>query len=248
MESKISRQILVWIFVWFVVLGAVIAHFIHVEMGAETGVLSKYLWPASGDATGALKIEQVYWIGLAGILTVVGIFLYLSLHFSVKRITADFGDTPVLCPDKRQQKSAPAPQPAAKEKKTSIQDDQRRALHLLCLLQREGRLVDFLNEDLKSYDDAQIGMAVRSIQENCQKSLNEYLALKAVIDDDEGDEVTIQAGFDSNAVKLTGRIAGEPPFKGILQHRGWQVTRFALPELSGSHNPKIVAPAEVEIR
>jgi hypothetical protein len=107
--------------------------------------------------------------------------------------------------------------------------------------------VDFLEEDLKPYDDSQIGAAVRSIQESCQKSLNDYLALTAVIDQEEGEAVTIQAGFDANAIKLTGNVTGEPPFTGILQHRGWKTTNFSLPALSGTQNPSIVAPAEVEI-
>ncbi len=247
MEKRISRQLLLWIFVWLVVLGAVIAHFVHLETGAETSILSKYLGAVSGEAAKGLNIEVLYWIALAVILAIVGIFLYMSLRLSVKRIVADFESTAPPSPGKTQQKKTPAPQPAAREKKTSDQDDQRRALHLLCLLQREGRLVDFLKEDLKPYDDAQIGAAVRSIQESCQKSLNEYLALKAVINEEEGQEVTVQAGFDANAIKLTGNVTGEPPFRGILQHRGWQVSNFSLPKLSGTQNPKIVAPAEVEI-
>ena len=97
------------------------------------------------------------------------------------------------------------------------------------------------------YEDAQIGAAVRNIQETCQKSLNDYLDLKAVIDQEEGEAVTIQAGFDANAIKLTGNVTGEPPFKGILQHRGWQISNFSLPALSGTQNPNIIAPAEVEI-
>ena len=52
----------------------------------------------------------------------------------------------------QQQKKTPAPHPVPKAKRTSVQDDQRRALHLLCLLQREGRLVDFLTEDLRPYE------------------------------------------------------------------------------------------------
>ena len=208
---------------------------------------SIYLGPALAKAPGELNIEYIYWTGLAGILVTIGFFQWLSVHFSVRRIIADSKSIMVLPPLEKRQAKTPGPRPAPQVKKTSAQDDQRRALHLLCLLQREGRLVDFLKEDLKFYDDAQIGAAVRSIQESCQKSLNEYLPLKAVIDQEEGAAVTIQAGFDANAIKLTGKVTGNPPFKGILQHRGWQVTNFALPELSGTQNPTIVAPAEVEI-
>ncbi len=247
MEKKISNQLLLWIFVWLVVLGAVMAHFINLELGAETSMLAKYMGAAFGDTAGAWEIEHIYWIALAVILVVVGLCLFVCLRLSVKRMVADFEGAAAAGTEKKQKKKSPAPQPGPQKKKTNVQDDQRRALHLLCLLQREGRLVDFLKEDLQSYEDAQIGAAVRSIQESCQKSLNEYLALKAVIDQEEGEAVTIQAGFDANAIKLTGKPTGEPPFKGILQHRGWKVTNFALPALSGAHNATIVAPAEVEI-
>jgi hypothetical protein len=46
---------------------------------------------------------------------------------------------------------------------------------------------------------------------------------------------------------LTGKVVGEPPFKGILRHKGWQVGKLKLPTLSGSQNAKIIAPAEVEL-
>lgn len=245
MESKISRQLLLWIFLWFTILGIVIACLGHLEMGAEKSMLLNYLGVSPEDAARVLNIEHLYWGALAVILAVTGLSLWLSLHVSVKRIIAGFAETANPTQPKEQQKKTPAPK--VQEKKTNVQDDQRRALHLLCLLQREGRLVDFLEEDLKSYDDAQIGAAVRSIQENCQKSLNDYLALTAVIDQEEGEELTIEAGFDANAIKLTGNVTGEPPFKGILQHRGWQISNFSLPALSGAQNPNIVAPAEVEI-
>ncbi len=246
MESKISRQILFWIFVWFTVLGIVIACLGHLELGVEKSMLLKWLGATSDDSARALQIEQLYWGILAVVLAITGLFLWLSLHISVKKVLSGAEGTAAPGTIEKQQKKATVPK--AKEKKTSVQDDQRRALHLLSLLQREGRLVDFLEEDLKSYDDAQIGAAVRSIQESCQKSLNEYLSLKAVMDQEEGEDVTIEAGFDANAIKLTGNVTGEPPFKGVLQHRGWQISKFTLPALSGSQNPKIIAPAEIEIR
>jgi hypothetical protein len=245
MESKISRQMLLWIFVWFTILGMVIAYLGHLEMGTEKSMLLDYLGVSPEGLARVVNIEHLYWGALAVILAVTGLVLWLSLRVSVKRVVAHSERTAADATLGEQQKKTPAPK--VRGKKTSAQDDQRRALHLLCLLQREGRLVDFLEEDLKSYDDAQIGAAVRSIQETCQKSLNDYLDLKAVIDQEEGEAVTIQAGFDANAIKLTGNITGEPPFKGMLQHRGWQISNFSLPALSGTQNPNIVAPAEVEI-
>ena len=138
-------------------------------------------------------------------------------------------------------------EPPPVRKATAVEDPRRQSLLLLSLLQREARLVDFLEENLQDYDDAQIGAAVRNIQENCKKSLNTYIDPKAVIDQNEGEEITVPKGFDPSTVKLTGNVSGQPPFKGILNHRGWRIGRFDLPKLSGVVNPEIISPAEVEI-
>ena len=42
-------------------------------------------------------------------------------------------------------------------------------LRVLAVLQRDGRLVDFLEEDIDAYADAQIGAAVRDIHRGCRK-------------------------------------------------------------------------------
>ncbi len=47
-------------------------------------------------------------------------------------------------------------------------------LQLLALLQKQGRLIDFLKEDISAYSDAQIGGAVRKIHQECAKSLEDY--------------------------------------------------------------------------
>src|SRR5262245_5919116 len=52
------------------------------------------------------------------------------------------------------------------------------ALTLLATLQREARLIDFLMEDLASYDDAQIGAAVRDVHRDCAAVLERIFALR----------------------------------------------------------------------
>src|SRR5690242_11018654 len=47
----------------------------------------------------------------------------------------------------------------------------RGAVQLLALLQREGRLLDFLQENIDGYSDDQIGAAVRDIHRGCKKVL-----------------------------------------------------------------------------
>lgn len=125
--------------------------------------------------------------------------------------------------------------------------NKRLFLHLISLLQREGRLIDFFAEDLTSFDDAQIGGAVREIHATCRKVVEKSLSLKPVIDNIEGETVSVETGFDPGAIKLVGNVSGDPPFSGILRHRGWQAGKPEMPTLSSSQDPNIIAPAEVEI-
>ena len=121
------------------------------------------------------------------------------------------------------------------------------AVALLAVLQREGRLIDFIREDIGEYSDAQVGAAVRSIHASCRKVLDEHLALEPVRTEDEGARVLVESGFDASAVRLTGNVSGKPPFRGVLRHRGWRTRRIELPADPASQDPTIVAPAEVEI-
>jgi hypothetical protein len=122
------------------------------------------------------------------------------------------------------------------------------AVQILTALQQEGRFIDFLQEDLKLYDDAQIGAAVRSIHEGCRKALGEVLDLKPIMEEGEGSTVTIKPGFDARAIRLTGNVSGDPPFTGILRHRGWKAERLELPRpVAEQEKNRVIAPAEVEI-
>jgi hypothetical protein len=135
------------------------------------------------------------------------------------------------------QSAAPAPPPVA---------DDSAALRLLGALQEEGRLVDFLEEDLSAYGDAQIGAAARGIHEGCRKALRARVTLQPVMSAAEGDTVTVEAGFDPAAIRLTGNVSAAPPFRGVLRHPGWRVMSAAVPVRAG-HDPNLIAPAEVEI-
>ncbi len=121
------------------------------------------------------------------------------------------------------------------------------ALQLLTLFQREGRLVDFLRQDVADFPDADIGAAARVVHQGCRKVLDEYLSIAPVRTEGEGDPVTVAAGFDAGEVRLTGNVVGEPPFRGHLAHHGWRVTDITLPTLTEGHDARVVAPAEVEL-
>ncbi len=148
---------------------------------------------------------------------------------------------------KAEAKAAPKKTAPAKPKKQLSQHHRDGSLAMLALLQREGRLVDFLQEDIESYEDADIGAAVRDIHRGCKKVLGDHLTLEAVMPGEEEDKVTVPEGFDPGEVKLVGAVSGEPPFRGILRHHGWRVTDASLPSLSGEIDRKILAPAQVEV-
>jgi len=142
-------------------------------------------------------------------------------------------------------KALPASKGGAKGAALSEADARRAgAVTLLAVLQREGRLVDFVLEEIEGFDDAQVGAAVRDIHKGVRRALTEHVALEAILGDAEGSAVTVPAGFDAAAIRLTGAVAGAPPFEGTLRHHGWRAKKVDLPR--GAEG--IVAPAEVEVR
>jgi len=121
-----------------------------------------------------------------------------------------------------------------------------RAIQMLALLQRDGRLIDFLAENISAYPDTQLGAAVRTIHDTCRQVLDRYVKLEPVLDSEEDQPVTVQAGFDPGAIKLIGNVAGEPPVRGTLRHKGWRVKEVNLPPLPQAGR-MVIAPAEVEL-
>ena len=137
-----------------------------------------------------------------------------------------------------------APAPAAPTLRQAGPDA---ALQLLSLLQRDARLIDFVGENLADYSDAQVGAAARLVHEGCAKVLREHFQIVPVRDEPEGSRVTLPAGFDAAAVRLTGNVVGQPPFHGSLRHRGWRVAEVRLPQLAPGHDTRVLAAAEVEL-
>lgn len=121
-------------------------------------------------------------------------------------------------------------------------------LRVLALLQRDGRLIDFLEEDIDPYADAQIGAAVRDIHRGCRKALHEYLKIEPVLNAIEEERVTVAPDFDPAAIRLIGNVNGSPPFHGVLKHHGWRARAVQLPALPSSRDDSsVLSPAEVEI-
>ncbi|MBW1987915.1 MAG: DUF2760 domain-containing protein [Deltaproteobacteria bacterium] len=178
-------------------------------------------------------------------IVLVTVLLWLTLRGGAKKAAIPAGPTKKAAAREREQ---PADKElAARMERERAIEDERKSLLLLAMFQREGRLMDFFAEDLSRYEDEQIGAAVRGVQDACARLVDKHVKPRPIMDAEEGETVTVPAGFDPSAVKLTGRVSGEPPFKGILRHRGWMAGRVDLPSVSAAGDPRIIAPAEVEI-
>lgn len=199
----------------------------------QAGQCTEWLSALVGNAA---QLDCLYYF--VGAPLVVGLLLILILPSLVTGGVVSPEAKPASMPAETR-KPAPPPAPAKSTPDAAVQ--------LLGLLQREGRLVDFLREDIQPYDDSQIGAAVRTIHQACRQVLTEHLTLEPVLNGQEGDEVTIPTDFDPSAIRLTGNVSGEPPFRGALRHAGWRAVQVKLPAQPSGQNPKIVAPAEVEI-
>ncbi|KHK59613.1 hypothetical protein PI86_07235 [Burkholderia sp. A9] len=143
--------------------------------------------------------------------------------------------------------AAPAPAPVKAPAPELREASPQAALQLLGLLQRDARFIDFVEEDIAGYADADIGAAARLVHDGCRTALREHFTIVPVRDEAEGSRVTLPAGFDATAVRVTGNVVGAAPFTGTVSHRGWRVADVRLPKLTGSHDASVVAPAEVEL-
>lgn len=120
------------------------------------------------------------------------------------------------------------------------------ALQILGILQRDSRIIDFLMEDITSYEDEQIGAAVRSMQTAAHDALVRYVSLEPVIDGVEGTFAQApKAGPET--VKFLGNVPAAGANGGTLRHRGWRASSVSLPPLNPKQDNAVIAPAEIEV-
>lgn len=124
----------------------------------------------------------------------------------------------------------------------------RSHLRLLALLQQSGRLIDFLKEDVTGFTDTQIGSAVRKIHQDCGKCIEELVTIRPIMDENEGAVVHVAPGYDPAEMKIVGKVTGEPPFTGIVVHRGWKAHKKSLPKKIGLQANELLFPAEIEVK
>lgn len=142
-----------------------------------------------------------------------------------------------------------SPQPEKQKPETIVLKEATpdAALQVLALLQQEARFIDFIQEDLTGFSDADIGAAARVVHEGSKKTINHYFDLQPIRTEDEESKISVPQGFNASEIRLTGNVTGEAPFNGVLLHKGWKVSNIKLPKLAENHDASIVAPAEVEL-
>jgi hypothetical protein len=120
----------------------------------------------------------------------------------------------------------------------------------LAMLQARGRLVDFLMDEINTYDDAQVGAAARVVHAGCKAALLEHFRISPVRAESEGSTVQVAAGYLPDEYRLVGKISGPAPFSGVLVHHGWKTDAVNLPRVLRSSTNRLpaIAPAEVELK
>ena len=140
--------------------------------------------------------------------------------------------------------ASPAPSKATAAAAPPVARISDGALQMLSIMQRDSRLVDFLQEDIASYSDDQVGAAVRELHDQCRDSIARYVTLAPVIDGVEGTYAKTP-GQDASLVKFVGNVPAQPPTGGTLRHKGWRAVKVDLPALPAKQDATVIAPAEI---
>ena len=130
---------------------------------------------------------------------------------------------------------------------TTVVGDSGEVFRLLVLLQREGRLLDFILEDVGGVDDCVLGGAVRPLLGKLRGVLCDYVVFEPILGGVEGDVFTVESGFDASLVKVEGLLVGGAPFRGVIKHPGWRVVSHRVPAAVPGSGGLVVERAVVEV-
>jgi hypothetical protein len=144
-------------------------------------------------------------------------------------------------------KSVPQAAPPSELNERALVDARREgALIVLGGLQRDGRFIDFLQQDVDAFSDAEIGTAARVVHAGCKKRIASMMTFSALREEEEGARVSVDPSIDAG-VKLVGNVRGNPPFSGVLLHRGWRASEVKVSAPVKGHDTTILGEAEVEL-
>ena len=134
-------------------------------------------------------------------------------------------------------------------KEVKVKDEKNiDGVFLLSLFQKQGRLVDFLQQDITTFSNAEIGEAARVVHDGCAKILVDYFTMEAIRTEEEGVLVNVEADYNLSEITLTGNLRGSAPYRGELLHHGWKISDQHPPEQLDPKARFIVQPAEIEVR
>ncbi len=137
--------------------------------------------------------------------------------------------------------ATPAPPPKPKVERSE-------AVTLLAALQREARLVDFLQEPIEAFSDAQVGAAVREVHRGCKEVVDRMFAPAPIVDQAE-DSIVEVTEPSSGRWRLTGNVGqSSGAVSGKLVHHGWSASKCDVPKWSGDADAiQVIAAAEVQV-
>ena len=153
-----------------------------------------------------------------------------------------------------ERRETPAPLPAPVAAKPPPPPPERHpeaeVVAFLGLLQEKGRLVDFLMDDISIYDDSRVGAAARVVHFGCRDVLQEHFKVTPISDAEEGSQVMIPENYSIDEYRLMGKITGNPPFRGVLLHKGWKTESVKLPRLIKTEEKRLpsITPALIEVK
>jgi hypothetical protein len=198
-----------------------------------------------------LPIAAVLLAVLNGLLLIPAMNAYtfpvaaLALALAVIVLVLSFLGPPrqAIVPHAAPVAAQPPPAPAANQAEAEV-------VAFLGLLQEKGRFVDFLMEDLASFEDSQVGAAARVVHQGCRQILNENFRIASVSQAEEGSQVTVPSTYAADEYRLLGKVSGNPPFTGTLVHKGWKTEFVKLPRIVKSDEERLpsIAPAQVELK
>jgi hypothetical protein len=142
----------------------------------------------------------------------------------------------------------PVQQKPAAEKKPA-RPERSEAVSLLAALQREARFVDFIQEPIDAFSDAQVGAAVREIHRGCGEVIQRMFAPSAIVEQEEGSSVEVSDPA-SGKFRLVGNVAQQQSgsITGQLAHHGWQTTKCEVPQWTGGQDGiTVIAAAEIQV-
>lgn len=136
----------------------------------------------------------------------------------------------------------------------SSENSQADVIAFLGLLQKQGRFLDFVMNDITKYSNEQVSTASRIVHQGCSKVLSEYFDIQPIFEGMEGSSVDLTKTDNRKIYKIIGKKQDdnkEESFSSAyLLHKGWQTLSINLPKRINSEYPdlKVIAPAELEIR